>query len=495
MTDPRSTVPDPDIEDRVLVEQVALMSRLTTAPLFGSIIIGGMLAWLTHREYGWIASGAWYVLLMLVTFTRWRVARRYLSRPRYAAEARRWRGLMLTFAAVAGAVWSMSGTLLLPHDPELEVIIAVFFVGASASGIGSQAPVRNGYAALLIPFILPYAISQMLMGGDRRVLGLAYLLYIPVMIVIANRQTTSIRQKIRLALENEALVDELRRERDRTEQVNVRLQQQIEEQRRSAQRIRSLNRHLQSQAAELMAANRDLEGFSYSVSHDLRAPLRAIDGFSSLLHDEFTVQTMPQADHYIGRIRDNIVRMSSLIDGLLEFARCGREILERSDLDMNVLAAEAAGHARAAYASASTAQFEIRPLPHARGDARLVLQVWQNLLDNAVKYSSRVEHPVIRIVGHEHPDKITFEVSDNGVGFDSRYSESLFGVFQRLHGAAEYPGSGVGLAIVQRIVTRHGGEVWARSEPGQGATFGFSLPVQHEHSVSDPNLGVPEMMH
>jgi signal transduction histidine kinase len=389
----------------------------------------------------------------------------------------------------------MSGTLLLPHDPELEVIIAVFFVGASASGIGSQAPVRNGYAALLIPFILPYAISQMLMGGDRRVLGLAYLLYIPVMIVIANRQTTSIRQKIRLALENEALVDELRRERDRTEQVNVRLQQQIEEQRRSAQRIRSLNRHLQSQAAELMAANRDLEGFSYSVSHDLRAPLRAIDGFSSLLHDEFTVQTMPQADHYIGRIRDNIVRMSSLIDGLLEFARCGREILERSDLDMNVLAAEAAGHARAAYASASTAQFEIRPLPHARGDARLVLQVWQNLLDNAVKYSSRVEHPVIRIVGHEHPDKITFEVSDNGVGFDSRYSESLFGVFQRLHGAAEYPGSGVGLAIVQRIVTRHGGEVWARSEPGQGATFGFSLPAQHEHSVSDPNLGVPEMMH
>lgn len=491
MTDSGSSAPS--LDDRVLVEQVALMSRLTTSPLFGSIIVGGMLAWLTHREHGWAASGAWYALLMLVTLARWRLARGYLARPRPAAETRRWRGLMLTLAAVAGAVWSMSGTLLLPRDPELEVIVAVFFVGASASGIGSQAPVRNGYAALLIPFILPYAVTQMLMGGDRIVLGAAFLLYIPVMLVIANRQTFSIRQQIRLALENEALVDELRRERDRTGTINAQLQQQVEEQRRSAQRIRSLNRHLQAQTAELLAANRDLEGFSYSVSHDLRAPLRAIDGFSSLLRDELAAQAAPQASHYLVRIRDNIVRMSSLIDGLLEFARCGRETLERGDLDMNVLAAEAAGHARVAYATSTVPQFDIRPLPAARGDARLILQVWQNLLDNAVKYSSRVDAPLVRITGSEQKDRMIFEVADNGVGFDSRYSESLFGVFQRLHGAQEYPGSGVGLAIVQRIVTRHGGEVWARSEPGQGATFGFSLPLQHEHSVSDPNVAVPEI--
>ena len=194
----------------------------------------------------------------------------------------------------------ISGTLLLPRDPLREVIVAMSFVGTSAAGIGSQAPVRQGYAALLIPFVLPYAINQLLMGGDRIVLGLGFLVYIPVMLIIANRQTKSIEQQIRLALENESLAAELRRERDRTGRVNSELQQQIEEQRRSAQRIRSLNRHLQAQTAELLAANKDLEGFSYSVSHDLRGPLRAIDGFSSLLRDELAAHGEDQATHYLG---------------------------------------------------------------------------------------------------------------------------------------------------------------------------------------------------
>jgi signal transduction histidine kinase len=429
---------------------------------------------------------------MFVTFIRWRVARSYLSRERSAAETQRWLPTMLALAAVAGFVWSISGTLLLPSDPQREIIVAVLFVGTSAVGIGTQVPVRLGYAALLIPFILPYAINQFLMGGERVVLGIAYLLYIPFMLVIANRQTRSIERQFRLAFENEGLVAELRRERDRTTRVNSELQGQVEEQRRATQRIRSLNRHLEAQAGELLAANKDLEEFSYSVSHDLRAPLRAIDGFSTLLREELASQTQSQAGHYLSRIRDNIVRMSTLIDDLLEFARSGRETLERSELDMDVLAAEAVGHAKAAYVTTVPPQITIRPLPPARGDARLILQVWQNLLDNAVKYSSRVENPRIEISGREEKERVVFEVSDNGVGFDSRYSESLFGVFQRLHGAHEYPGSGVGLAIVQRIITRHGGEVWAKSQPNQGALFGFSLPLQHEHSTSDPNLPVPE---
>lgn len=481
------------LDERVLVEQVSLMSRLTTAPLFGSIYAGAMLAWLTHTRYGWWASIAWYVLLMIVTLIRWRVARGYLSRERGAGETRRWRTLMLVLAAVAGGVWSISGTLLLPQDPLLAVIVAVFFVGASASGIGSQAPVRHGYAALLIPFIVPYAINQILLGGDRIILGIAFLSYIPVVLVIANRQTDSIEKQIRLALENEALVAELRKERDRTARINIELQQQVEEQRRATQRIRSLNRHLETQAAELLAANKDLEGFSYSVSHDLRGPLRAIDGFSTLLRDELAPHGEGRAGHYLTRISENILRMSTLIDDLLAFARCGRETLERSDLDMSALASEAAQHAQMAYASSVQASIAIGPLPAARGDARLMQQVWQNLLDNAVKYSSRVEQPKIEVTGREENDRVIFEVKDNGIGFDARYSESLFGVFQRLHGAQEYPGSGVGLAIVQRIVTRHGGEVWARSEPGRGALFSFSLPLHHEHSASDPNVPVPDL--
>jgi len=233
-------------------------------------------------------------------------------------------------------------------------------------------------------------------------------------------------------------------------------------------------------AADLRTANQDLEGFSYSVSHDLRAPLRAIDGFSRLLEENTPAEESSESKHYVNRIRENISRMSMLIDDLLAFSRCGRQPVDMSELRMDELARIAANEARSSRPKQTPPEISIGPLPLARGDQGLMLQVWSNLLDNAVKYSSKVPQPKIVVQGHEEPHRIVYEVIDNGVGFDSRYSDALFGVFQRLHGSREYPGTGVGLAIVQRIVTRHGGEVWATSEVNQGATFGFALPKRLE---------------
>jgi signal transduction histidine kinase len=330
------------------------------------------------------------------------------------------------------------------------VIMSVLFIGATASGMGSQAPVRHAYACLLIPFIVPHLITQFVLGGDRIILGLAFMLYIPIMLVIAGRQTQSIERQIRLAIENEALVEELRQERDRA----------------------------LKQAQELRLANNDLEGFSYSVSHDLRAPLRAIDGFSRLLGDDKSRSISPETRHYLQRIRANVLHMSSLIDDLLEFARCGRQSLEQGRLDMEMLARLAAEEAHASRLNEKTEPvISIGKLPSARGDERLIRQVWVNLLDNAVKYSSKAQQPHINVSGREDGERLVYEISDNGVGFDNKFTSNLFGVFRRLHGAREYPGTGVGLAIVHRIVTRHGGEVWAHSEPGRGATFSFSLPT------------------
>lgn len=482
MSDPHTAQ---QLRARIAAEQVKLMSQFTTSPLFGSIILGAMLAWLCMEDHGAFAAFGWYALLMLVTLVRWRVARAYLSQPRPFASVWRWRTMMLCLAATAGAVWSISGTLLLPSDPQREVIVAVFFIGATASGMGSQAPVPYAYACLLIPFMLPFAINQMTMGSERIVLGFALLLYIPIMLVIARRQTASFERQIRLVFENESLVDALRRERDRTAQVNEELQTQVEEQRTATRRIRALNRKLQAQTVELQAANKDLEGFSYSVSHDLRGPLRGIDAFSSLLQSHARLQDDVEARRYLGRIRDNIARMSALIDDLLAFARCGRETLRREDLDMQMLVREALQQVRAAHPG-SEVEITVESLPDARGDTALIRQVWLNLLDNAVKYTARVERPEVIIHGREEQDKVIYEISDNGVGFDSRYGDKLFQVFHRLHGA-EYPGTGVGLAIVQRVVSRHGGEVWARSTPQQGATFGFSLPL-HELTASDAQL-------
>ena len=453
------------------------MCRLTTSPLFASVILGSMMAWLGAEDHGATAAVAWYVALLLVLLLRWRTAAAYLRHPRPSDQTKRWRNIMMALAALGGAVWSIAGSLLLPHTPTKEIIISVMFIGATASGMGSQAPVRHAYACLLIPFTLPYIVTQFMIGGDRVLVALAFMLYIPVVLVIAGRQTDSIERQIRLAIENESLADQLRHERDRANQANQELETQLEEQRRSLQRIRDLNTELERQAQELRMANGDLEGFSYSVSHDLRAPLRAIDGFSRLLGDEKSKSISTESRHYLQRIRANVSHMSALIDDLLEFARCGRQSLDLGRLDMEVLARLAADQARAARLNEATPPvISIGKLPLARGDEGLIRQVWVNLLDNAVKYSSKVESPYISVSGREEAERVVYEISDNGVGFDSKFTANLFGVFRRLHGAREYPGSGVGLAIVQRIVTRHGGEVWARSEPNNGATFSFSLP-------------------
>lgn len=473
------------IETRVLNEQVALMCRLTTSPLTASVPVGAMMVWLTMADHGWTAALLWYLGLLSVLLLRWRIAASYLRKPRELAETKRWRAAMMAGAILGGTVWSIAGSFLLPHDPTREIVMSVFFIGCTASGMGSQAPVRHAYTCLLIPFLLPYIVTQLLLGGDRIVVALAFMLYIPVMLVIANRQTVSIERQIRLAIENESLAEQLRQERDRANQARLDLEVQLEEQKRSTQRIRDLNTELERQAHELRTANGDLEGFSYSVSHDLRAPLRAIDGFSQLLIDEHSQNVSADTRHYVQRIRANVAQMASLIDDLLEFARCGRQSLEFGGLDMQALARKAAEQARTARPNeAATPSIEIGDLPLARGDERLIRQVWLNLLDNAVKYTSKVAQPKISVSGREEGERLVYEIRDNGVGFDSRFSSNLFGVFRRLHGAREYPGSGVGLAIVQRIVSRHGGEVWAQAEPGKGATFGFSLPKPVLRAVS-----------
>lgn len=465
------------IEARVLGEQVALMCRLTTSPLTASVVIGAMMVYLIVEDYGLGPALTWYVALLLVLLLRWRIAATYLRRPRGLAETKRWRTAMLAGAVLGGAAWSVTGSFLLPLDPTREVVMAVFFVGCTAAGMGSQAPVKHAYACLLIPFVLPYIVKQLMLGGDRVVISLGFMVYVPVVLVIANRQTVSIERQIRLAIENESLAEALRQERDRANQANRGLEEQLEEQKRSTQRIRELNIELERQAHELRTANNDLEGFSYSVSHDLRAPLRAIDGFSQLVADDKSRNISTETRHHLQRIRANVSHMASLIDDLLEFARCGRQSLEFGRLEMGSLANYAADQARNTRLNeAVMPTIEIGDLPSARGDEGLIRQVWVNLLDNAVKYTSKVESPHIVVSGRDEGERLVYEISDNGVGFDSSFSSNLFGVFRRLHGVREYPGSGVGLAIVQRIVTRHGGEVWAKSEPNKGATFSFSLP-------------------
>ena len=238
--------------------------------------------------------------------------------------------------------------------------------------------------------------------------------------------------------------------------------------------IRELNATLERHKSELEATNRELESFSYSVSHDLRAPLRAIDGFSLMLLEDYESQLDAEARRYLTTIRAGIRRMGQLIDDLLAFARIGRQPLKSASVDMTELARRAAADALREIQGPAP-RLLVEQLPSAHGDASLLEQVWLNLIGNAVKYSSKVAASMIEVRASTEGAEVVYSVTDNGAGFDMQFSHKLFKVFQRLHGEEEFPGTGVGLAIVQRIVTRHGGRVWAKSAPGRGATFYFTV--------------------
>jgi light-regulated signal transduction histidine kinase (bacteriophytochrome) len=242
------------------------------------------------------------------------------------------------------------------------------------------------------------------------------------------------------------------------------------------QQVRTLNADLELRAFELEEANKELESFSYSVSHDLRAPLRAIEGFSRILEEDYGPTLDDEGRRLLQTVRANSLRMAQLIADLLEFSRWGRHPLACRRVEMTLLAQEVFKEVQLA-SSGKAPRIQFAELPVAWADASLIRQVWSNLLSNAVKYSSTRQDALIEVSGRVGDNEDVYSVKDNGAGFDMQYYEKLFGVFQRLHRDDEFPGTGVGLAIVRRVVARHGGRVWAESKINEGATFYFTLPA------------------
>lgn len=240
-------------------------------------------------------------------------------------------------------------------------------------------------------------------------------------------------------------------------------------------KIVQLNAELRQRSDQLETANQELEAFCYSVSHDLRAPLRHIDGFSSLLHKHAAERLDEKGRRYLEVIAGAARQMGQLIDDLLSFSRMNRATMRPTPVDQQALVATVLREGRYAQ-SRPGIEWQVAPLPQAQADEGMLRLVWANLIDNAVKYSGKTPHPRIEIGGHNGGGETVFFVRDNGAGFDPRYMAKLFGVFQRLHSAAEFEGTGIGLANVRRIISRHGGRTWAEGAIGQGATFYFSLP-------------------
>jgi len=254
--------------------------------------------------------------------------------------------------------------------------------------------------------------------------------------------------------------------------------QMLERIQRQNQEIVSFNQKLEQKVEErtmqLAEANKELESFSYSVSHDLRAPLRAVNGYAKILEEDFGTVLDDEGRRLLTVVQENAKRMGLLIDDLLSFSRLGRKDIMKSYVDMDGLVKSVKDDIEKS--TPHRARVIIHPLNPLVADRSLINQVMVNLLSNAIKYSSGAESPVVEIKSYKEDGEVVYEVKDNGAGFNNLYVDKLFGVFQRLHSNEEFEGTGVGLALVKRIITKHGGRVWANGEVNKGATFYFSLP-------------------
>jgi PAS domain S-box-containing protein len=285
--------------------------------------------------------------------------------------------------------------------------------------------------------------------------------------------------------------DELGRYREHLEWLvaerTLSLEAEITERRRAELEVKELNASLEQRVVErtgeLEATIRDLQTFSYSVSHDLRTPLRSINSFAAVLLEDYSQSLNDEGKRLLNSIVKRTVNMGILIDDLLSFAKNSRQKLAIQEIDMAGLA-RGLVEKLSSEGAGSCVEFRVGQLPQASGDSSMIAQVLENLVSNAVKFSGKVEKPVVQLGFYQGEGEQVYFVKDNGIGFDMKYVNAIFGVFQRLHNSEDFEGTGVGLAIVEQIITKHGGKVWAESAPGEGATFYFSLPMPSPNGSS-----------
>jgi signal transduction histidine kinase len=394
------------------------------------------------------------------------------ARPRKmqsAAEARRWAFWFGVSAFGFGLLYAGAGIWLVPPDDSV-AHIAMITVGATLPGLSLNT--LAGYRPVVLAFVVPLLLGygMVALANEHALvtwLGTGALIYLAMLWIISANADREFRLSLQRRFEIDALNAELSISRAVAEDAAHRL----------ALQSRELEQRVRDRTAALTTALRELESFSYSVSHDLRAPLRAINGFSHLLQEDCGDRIGPQEREYLGRIRTATERMGDLIDELLDLARLTRSDPQIAVADLSGLARSVAEEC-ATNASGSKVDVCIQEGLRAMADPLLMRVVLQNLFMNAWKFTAGRDHPRVEFGAHPGEGQTVYFVRDNGVGFDMAYADKLFKPFQRLHDARVFAGSGIGLASVARIILRHGGRVWAESAVDAGTTIFFTLAAE-----------------
>ncbi|MBI3936167.1 MAG: hypothetical protein HY323_04260 [Betaproteobacteria bacterium] len=472
------THPD-DAAARVEQRQLVLLERVRLAyghlpssqlvALAGAIVLAAV-QWSVAEP---VAVIVWLACFCAVTAARVGdgVAFRRARPP--AGGVSRWRNHFLAGAVASGAVWGAAAAVLFPvQSLEHQVFLAFVLGGMVAGAVTTLTPVFPAFALFALAVLLP-VITRFLLGGGliHSAMGWMLALYLAAMIVIGRRIHRAITDALNLRYENSALIAYLTSARDHAEALNQELRSTQAALQKSNE---ELERRVEERTAELSRINAELEKFAFVASHDLQEPLRTVANFAGLLEARYRDRLDEDANDYIAFIVEGTAHMRAMIDGLLAFSRAGAQYRAFAETDCEAVFGRAVeGLSAAIHESGATIVHD--RLPRIFADGRLVEQVFRNLVGNAIKFRGR-EPPRVEVNVSSDDTHWIFSVRDNGIGISPRHHRRIFEIFERLHGADKYPGTGIGLAVCNKIVDSHGGKIWVESQEGQGATFRFTIP-------------------
>lgn len=481
--------------EQIFAEQVAQLYKLMPIGIVATITNSSILTLLLFNLVPRLLLLSWAGSLLIVSIIRsvlYRMALRAISRRTHLFF---WSNLFTIGILISGIIWGSAAFFATSHTSDAHRILVAYVLGGMAAGAsGTCSSMRQAYLAFSIPALLPQIIV-FFTEGEINFIAMGGMLVLFWILITATALTnhTTIKTSFHLRFEREDLIASLKAARKQTEKKNEDLQYEINEKKKAESALREahdlLEKKVDQRTEELKSANRRLENanrelsdFTHSVSHDLRTPLSSIKNFSVILEEESGDTLNESAKEALFFIKKSAGRMQDIIRDLLQLARAGQMELTITYINMSSIVSEIIETLQLQEPERAV-EIIIQPDISALCDPPLIRIVLENLIGNAWKYTGKTEHSRIEFCTIEKDHELIYCISDNGVGFDMKYSENLFAPFKRLHKESAFTGTGIGLATTHKIITRHGGTIWAESSPDQGARFFFTLRGNIEQGI------------